>query len=110
MTTYRRKRGDTTPLSFTLYNGGIPLDLTAATQLRIIARLPGTASPKFTKVIAGPLGADGVVVLTPIAGDVDTAGRFDLEIEVLWNDTTVQTIPSDGYDELVIIPDLGGAA
>lgn len=107
---YRRKRGDTTPLSFTLYNGSTPLDLTAASQVRIIAKLPGAASPKFTKVLAGPLGVDGVVVLTPISTDVDTAGRYDLEIEVTWNDATVQTIPSDGYDQFVIIQDLGGAA
>lgn len=109
-TTYRRKRGDTTPLSFTLDNGGIPLDLTAATQVRIIARLRGAAAPKFTKVIAGPLGTDGVVVLTPAAGDVNAAGRYDLEFEITWNNAVIQTIPGDGYDEFVIIPDLGGAA
>lgn len=108
--TYRRKRGDTISRTFVLYNGNVPLDLTAATSVRIIARLPGAASPKFVKVITTGLDATGQLVFAPDAIDVDTDGTYDLEFEITWNTTKVETIPEDGYDQLVILKDLGGAA
>ena len=45
MTTYYIKRGDTDPaFSTVLYNGSVPLDLSAATLVRLIVKAPGATA------------------------------------------------------------------
>lgn len=112
MTTYYRKKGDTKPaFSTTLRNGTAPVDLTTATSVRFLMRASGAASPKVNAVmtVASP-ATSGVVSYQLVSGDVDTAGKFNLEIEVTWSGGGVQTFPARGYDEMVITSDLGGAA
>jgi hypothetical protein len=106
---YLMKRNDRMPsLETTLYNGSVPLDLTAATSVKMIAKGFGATTPKIDAamtVVAPATG--GVVRYDWLAADTDTAGTYRLEFEVTWNTGKKQTIPNHGYDELVIAEDLG---
>lgn len=106
---YLMKRNDRMPsLETTLYNGSVPLDLTAATAVKMIARSAGAASPKVdaAMTVVAP-ATSGVVRYDWGLTDTDTAGTYRLEFEVTWNTGKKQTIPNYGYDELVIAEDLG---
>ena len=41
-----------------------------------------------------------------LAGDTDTPGVFQVEIEVTFSDETVATFPSDGYHQLTILAEI----
>jgi hypothetical protein len=109
---YTIKRGDTDPAFATVfYSGTTPVDLSAATAVRIIVRLPGAASPKVNAAmtIVSP-ATSGAVTYQWQTADTDTAGRYEMEYEITWNTGRHRTIPTPGKDELVIESDLGGAA
>lgn len=108
---YDIKRGDTDPaFSTVLYNGSTPLDLTAASGVRLIVKLPGAVAAKVDAAMTIVSAAAGSVSYQWQTADTDTAGRYEMEIEVTWNNGRRRTIPTPGKDELVIESDLGGAA
>lgn len=105
------KRGDTVPLTATLYADDAkttPLDLTNATTVSfIMASAP--AEPGTPKVNAACTVIDalnGRVRYAWAAADTDTAGSYSAEFEVTWNDGTVQTVPRQGYLTVTITEDL----
>lgn len=105
------KRGDTVPVTATLYADDAettPLDLTNATavtfHMAIQALEPGT--PKVEAACTITDAVNGRVSYAPAAGDTDTAGTYLAEFEVTWNDGTVQTLPRKGYLTIDITEDL----
>ncbi len=49
----------------------------------------------------------GEVTYTWAAGDTASSGTYDLEFEITWADGGVETVPSSGYETVVIEDDLG---
>ena len=84
---YTMKRGDTfPPLALTVTENALPLDLTAA--------------------VAD--AAAGEIEYEWQAGDTDTSGEYNLEVEIEWAAGGFQTVPNAEYDSLTIMDDLGG--
>lgn len=82
------------------------IDLSTATRVRVlIARSAGHPPIVDRDVAARP--ADGRLLFTWQAGDTDTAGTWDVEVEITWGDGTIQTAPGGGYGRIQIVPDLG---
>jgi hypothetical protein len=84
----------------------IPVDLTAATSaVFIMSSVAGVV-----KVNRGVMSfidrVNGIVEYAWAAGDTDTSGTYNIEIEVLWG-TEPQTFPSKGYFTATISDDLG---
>lgn len=52
-------------------------------------------------------GPNGQIEWRPTASQVDEAGRFNVEWEVVFSDSTQQTFPTRGYDRLTVVGDLG---
>lgn len=97
------KRGDTAPpLTLTLTDDDVPVDLTGATVRVIGVDRAGTV------VIDDALtGSDvGVVVRPWAAADTATVRDLTVEAEVTWPDTTTQTFPAEGSLTVRIVPDL----
>lgn len=100
----RLKRGDTAPpLRANLTDGGTPIDLTAASGIRVIGKRRGMTL--FARTVTG---TDQGVIQMPW-GDSDTqlAGVLQVEIEVTWPGGTIQSFPAIGYLTIMIDPDLG---
>lgn len=104
------KQHDTAPaVSITCTGDAGPVDLTTATQVKIIGSLEGLVL--FADVTTGT--DEGVVTRAWFPGDVDTAGdtatsgTILVEVEVTWPDGTVETFPADGYLTVEVLPDLG---
>jgi hypothetical protein len=111
---FELKRGDRRP-SFSVIledNFGAPgqavVDLTAATSAtfsmwdhrsHVVKVNRGTASIAGTAV-------PGQVSYAWGTADVSTAGIYDAEVEVLWNDGKAETFPSGGYWTVLITEDI----
>lgn len=69
-----------------------------------IARLPGSASPKIEKLatVTGPWS----VRFDPVAADVNALGTYDVEWECLRANMKKITLPTHGYLQWLIGPDL----
>lgn len=102
------KVGDRLPvLEAQLLDGnGEPVDLTTATTVAFRMRAQGSDTPLFTTncVIISP--ADGQVEYRWAAGNTATAGPYDGEFVVTWNDTRVQTIPNAGSIKVRVVATL----
>ena len=97
------KRGDTRPaLTITCLDGTSPVDLTNAIQVRVIGSRRGTQI--FDTTTTGT--AEGVVVRAWEPEDTDETGVINVEVEVTWADTTVQTFPAERYLTVEVKPDL----
>ena len=98
------KRGDTAPpMTLTLTDDGVPVDLSSATRIRVIAVAGGTA------VIDDPglSGSDvGVVVRPWLPAETATVQEYQVEVKVTWPDTTIRTFPADGALTVRVVPDL----
>ena len=98
------KRGDTAPpMPLTLTDDGVPVDLSSATRIRVIAVAGGTA------VIDDPglSGSDvGVVVRPWLPAETATVQEYQVEVKVTWPDTTIRTFPADGALTVRVVPDL----
>lgn len=87
--------------------GEAALDLTTATTVMFKMRpLDGSTVPKIdaAATIVSPLA--GTVRYTWAAGDTDTPGDYQAEIEITWSDGGVQTVPNVGYFDITIVDDL----
>ena len=85
----------------------IPVDLTAATQVRFLMKVnPLTGTPKVNAAATVTDAVNGKVQYTWAALDTDTAATYFVEFEVHWG-TDLQTFPSDDYLSITIKEDLG---
>lgn len=90
------KRGDKYEVKLSIHNA--PMDLTTGVAKVHVAPSVGGTAFVFAATIANG------IVTWPMDGSL-AVGRYKLEVEVtigLW----IVTAPSDGLEELVVIPDL----
>jgi hypothetical protein len=84
-----------------------PVDLTNATSVRFLARKAGQDD---VLNIDGEADIDdavnGIVSYTWGAGDTAESGEYEIEIEVTWNDSGVETFPNGSYASMTIVDDL----
>lgn len=103
------KQNDTLPrLPFQIFqpDGITPLDLTNATTIYICVRNRVTPDVNFKQraVIADRTRGIGYYAWT--AEDTEFPGEYQYEFEIVWADLNVQTVPVDGYLDLVIVDDI----
>lgn len=77
------------PLSGTLTDGGVPLDLTAATGVTVHIRRPDRTVIARPATVAAP--ATGVWSMPWQAGDLNAPGNYALEVQVMWGANRPQT-------------------
>lgn len=96
MADLRLKAGDRhPPFSATLKAGGAAVDLTGSTVLLIIRNQTTAEVDTFAMSIVSATA--GTVTYEWGAGETDTAGTYDAEIEVTFGDGTKQTFPTKEY-------------
>lgn len=109
---------DTSPaLRRQLVDGdGDPINLTSATSVTIIisyARYSHYYSPFPKKVdraacvIEAP-ASDGWIHWNPAVADLSPPGSYHYIFEITWNDGTVQTVPVNTYETLIVKTKPGG--
>lgn len=100
------KRGDLEPdFEVTLLDGGEPVDLTSATEVRIVAVRAG-GQPFFSRPVASR-SAQGVVSMSWEEDDTEVVRTLLLEVPVTWPGSRTQTFPVDGPLVVRVVPDLG---
>jgi hypothetical protein len=102
------KRNDLRPhFRVSLTANGDPVDLTDATSAFFLMKQGTNGTPKVDRgAMTFVDRATGTVEYAWVVGDTDTAGTFNVEVEVLWG-TEPQTFPSKGYWTVTIEDDLG---
>lgn len=102
----RMKRHDTAPdLVATLTDAGVPIDLTTATQIRVLIQHDTDLNTHFARVVTGTV--DGKVTMKWQAGDTAVPGLLNIEYEVTHPDSTIQSFPGSGYLRVIVEDDLG---
>ena len=113
---FKIKQNDTLPvLPFTIFqpDGVTPQDLTEVTTINIVVRVKGgtNASPViFKKPCVKETQSGGTIGkghFKFVAADTANPGNFEYEFELVWSDGDIQTVPVEGYLDLVIIDDIG---
>ena len=102
------KRNDKRPYwRVQLTQNGAPADITGNFGVKFTMKL-GSSAPKINKQSMEVINAStGVVEYRwPNAGDTDTSGTFNAEVEVDWGGGATQTFPSKGYFTIPIEDDL----
>jgi len=102
------KRNDRRPRwRVQLTANGSPANLTGATGT-VFTMVDGTVgTPKVDKGTMTVIDAvTGVVEYPWAAGDTDTSGEYNVEVEVDWGGGETQTFPSVGYFTITIEDDL----
>lgn len=108
--TFSIKQGDTRPKYVVALKdnfgqpGEAPIDLTTATSVKMKMRKTGTTgAPKINATCALTTPAQGVVTYTWATGDTDTPATYDVEFEITWADTGIETVPNgSGADYLTV--------
>jgi hypothetical protein len=97
------KLNNTSPaLQVTLKDAnGTPVDLTGA-SVRFHMRAVGATTAKVDAAAALVTAASGIVKYAWIAGDTDTAGRYEAEFEVTFGDSSVETFPNRGFIPVMV--------
>jgi hypothetical protein len=101
-----RKQNDTYSISFVCGYNGIGTSLATAASVHFRA-FDSTGTLQIDSACTPNADQDrnpGLAVYSPVAGDVDTAGRFKVEVLVTWNNGIKSKFPSDGFESLTIIP------
>jgi hypothetical protein len=114
---FRMKQNDTLPfLPFEILqpDGITPQDLTDVASISMIVRTKGaqsTAPPLFKKpcqILDQSITANlGKGFYVWAAADTATAGNFEYEFEMIWDDGGIQTVPAESYLALNIVDDIG---
>lgn len=101
------KRGDTrTAIRATLLSpNGNPVDLTGTTVKFIMADLRGGI--KINRAAQVQDAVNGKVLIAFEPSEVDTAGTYHSEFEVIFGDGRIETYPNSDYLTIEIKPDLG---
>lgn len=113
MADFTIKQNDTwPPLTSTLRgDGGVAIDLTEASQVRILLKSETlTIKTGPVDIIDAPNGKisyewEGASGEDP--ADTAFPGTYQMEFEITWATGKVQSVPNDGYKELVVIEELG---
>lgn len=110
-TRYRVKRGDTPGMiRGTCIDAAGPVDISTASEALLIIRGRNATEPKVNTAVQitddGTIPNRGRWAYTWQATDLDTAGGYDLELEVRWPSGDRITFPTEGHDELIIESDL----
>jgi hypothetical protein len=95
------------PLRAQLLDGTTPVNLTPASNVRVIVTSTDRATELIDRAMTVTDPTGGWVEMEWVTGDTATIGRFLLEIEVTWPTSRPQTFPVNGYAWLVIVDDLG---
>lgn len=108
---FHTKRNDTTPISGTLKDANLSaVDIENATLRFHMFDSGGTqvvdAAANNDQVGDGSDGTTGNWSYDFVSADVDTAGRFDAEVEVTFADSVVTTYPNRGFIKVTIGRDL----
>ena len=114
---FKIKQNDTLPLlPFQILkpDGVTPQDLSAVEEINMVVRTkgsPSTALPLFKKPCqildqSVPVN-EGRGYYDWSADDTVTSGSFEYELEMTWEDGEIQTVPADGYLDLIIVDDIG---
>lgn len=100
------KRNDRRPyFRVQLTENGDPADLTAAVSASMIMKQGSTV--KVNKAAMTFVDRPtGVVQYAWAAGDTDTTGTYNVEVEIDWGSSEFQTFPSLGYFTVIISDDL----
>lgn len=107
MADFSLKKHDTwPPLNATLSDANGPINLTAATTVKLIIKPTGggSAITGTCAVISAPAGT---VRYTWATGNTDISGTYSGEFEITWSDGKIGTVPNEGYFTLEILDDLG---
>lgn len=100
------KRGDLMPSwSATLYDDNVPVDLTSATGVRVLAT--GEDGTLVIDRQASSKNSVGVVTMDWEPGDTDIARTLLFEVEVTWTGARPQTFPVQGKLPTYIYADNG---
>ena len=101
----RIKRGDKKPdLVIDCTNDGVPVNLTTATSVRVIAKRGLTTV--FIDTAPTRDNVNGIVTHAWAGTETDTAGRLMCEVEVTWPSAKLQTFPAFGALPVDIEADL----
>lgn len=84
----------------------VPVDLTGATSAKFLMKGAAAGAAKVDAAATFVDRPSGIVEYAWTGTDTDTAGDYNVEIEVLWG-TEPQTFPSQGYFTCKINDDLG---
>ncbi len=105
------KRGDLEPaLNATLKQGdGMPIDLSAAVSVRALVRHATTQMLAVDRVVPVVSATGGMVQIVWVTGETAIDGPYEVEFEITWPGGRPQTVPSNGFFNFLIYPDLGGA-
>jgi hypothetical protein len=103
------KKGDLEPkLIIDVWDDNIPAaNLALVSSWRIIARMRGAASTLFIDVapvftIDPNDNSKGYLTHTWLAGQTDTPGVIELEVEAMWPGARPQSFPNGGYTTITI--------
>lgn len=103
------KRGDTGPaFRATLRDAnGDAVNLSGATALFYMRDIKGQRTIKVSAGAMTIIDAPGGRVEYPwAAGDTDTAGLFDAEVQVTFGDGEVQTFPNNDHHRVEVMEDI----
>lgn len=100
------KQHDNFPyLQATLKSNGAPIDLTTAVSIKFIAKATGGTITGTCTIVGSPTA--GVVQYQWGAGDTTLVTDYQVEFEITWPTSKVQTVPNDSYKSLSVMADLG---
>lgn len=97
------KQHDTRDLVITCTDNGAVVDLTTATEIKVIGQQAG--APLFSRTTTG--SSVGVVNYSLTAIDTAAAGVIQMEVQATLPGGKVNTYPESGYLTVEVIPDLG---
>lgn len=102
------KQHDTAPaLRATLFDTLGVINLSAATQVKVLFKEVTTGTPSFSGTCTIVNATGGQVSYAWSGGNTAVAGSFNGEFEITWSDSTIMTVPNDSYFTLDIKADLG---
>lgn len=101
------KRNDTSPILQTVLSdaNGVAIDLTGTTVKFYMKKYKAT-TPKINATAAIVNEDAGIVRYLWQTGDTDTAGSYQAEFQITYDDGAVETFPNADFIQIDIINDL----